>query len=115
MRARPSGPARGATAAPRAGAPAAATIGRPEDAGGTWLDQMGPPEEWSAPMPQDGEPEAGSAPAGAQDNTAKPGRLGLLLSMAMFVLVVDTSLMNVSISAVVEDLHTTASGVQSAI
>src|SRR4051794_10510246 len=35
--------------------------------------------------------------------------------MAMFVLVVDTSLMNVSISAVVEDLGTTVSGVQSAI
>src|SRR6187397_3007617 len=42
-------------------------------------------------------------------------RLALLLSMAMFVLVVDTSLMNVSISAVVTDLQTTASGVQSAI
>src|SRR5689334_15558805 len=42
-------------------------------------------------------------------------RLGILLAMAMFVLVVDTSLMNVSISAVVRDLHTTASGVQSAI
>ncbi len=42
-------------------------------------------------------------------------RLGILLAMAMFVLVVDTSLMNVSISAVVHDLHTTASGVQSAI
>jgi EmrB/QacA subfamily drug resistance transporter len=38
-----------------------------------------------------------------------------LLAMAMFVLVVDTSLMNVSISAVVHDLDTTASGVQSAI
>ena len=35
--------------------------------------------------------------------------------MAMFVLVVDTSLMNVSISAVIKDLDTTASGVQSAI
>ena len=35
--------------------------------------------------------------------------------MAMFVLVVDTSLMNVSISAVVRDLDTTASGVQAAI
>src|SRR5690349_16604395 len=35
--------------------------------------------------------------------------------MAMFVLVVDTSLMNVSISAVVRDLDTTVSGVQSAI
>jgi len=45
----------------------------------------------------------------------RPGRLGLLLAMAMFVLVVDTSLMNVSISAVVHDLDTTVSGVQSAI
>ena len=42
-------------------------------------------------------------------------RLGLLLAAAMFVLVVDTSLMNVSISAVVRDLDTTVSGVQSAI
>jgi EmrB/QacA subfamily drug resistance transporter len=42
-------------------------------------------------------------------------RLAILLAMAMFVLVVDTSLMNVSISAVVKDLDTTASGVQSAI
>ena len=42
-------------------------------------------------------------------------RLGVLLAMAMFVLVVDTSLMNVSISAVVADLDTTVSGVQSAI
>ena len=50
----------------------------------------------------------GSQPAG---NT----RLSVLLSMAMFVLVVDTSLMNVSISAVVNDLDTTVSGVQSAI
>jgi EmrB/QacA subfamily drug resistance transporter len=35
--------------------------------------------------------------------------------MAMFVLVVDTSLMNVSISAVVRDLDATVSGVQTAI
>jgi MFS family permease len=42
-------------------------------------------------------------------------RLAVLLAMAMFVLVVDTSLMNVSISAVVADLDTTVSGVQSAI
>jgi EmrB/QacA subfamily drug resistance transporter len=41
--------------------------------------------------------------------------LPLLLAMAMFVLVVDTSLMNVSISSVVRDLDTTVSGVQSAI
>ena len=46
---------------------------------------------------------------------APPARLGLLLAMAMFVLVVDTSLMNVSISAVVRDLDTTVSSVQSAI
>jgi MFS family permease len=39
----------------------------------------------------------------------------VLLAMAMFVLVVDTSLMNVSISAVVTDLDTTVSGVQAAI
>ncbi len=46
---------------------------------------------------------------------ARPGRLAILLAAAMFVLVVDTSLMNVSIAAVVQDLHTTASGVQSTI
>ena len=42
-------------------------------------------------------------------------RLALLLAMAMFVLVVDTSLMNVSISAVVGDLNTTVSSIQAAI
>src|SRR5215203_1109214 len=42
-------------------------------------------------------------------------RLAILLAMAMFVLVIDTSMMNVSISAVVKDLGTTVSGVQSAI
>jgi EmrB/QacA subfamily drug resistance transporter len=50
------------------------------------------------------------APRGGGDQ-----RLAILLAMAMFVLVVDTSLMNVSISAVVRDLDTTVSGVQSAI
>src|SRR5215218_1495879 len=50
-------------------------------------------------------------PQAAAGNT----RLSLLLAAAMFVLVVDTSLMNVSISAVVEDLDTTVSSVQSAI
>ena len=49
------------------------------------------------------------------DVTANNTRLGILLAMAMFVLVVDTSLMNVSISNVVHDLHTTVSGVQSTI
>jgi MFS family permease len=47
-----------------------------------------------------------------QDSTP---RLALLLAAAMFVFVIDTSLMNVSISAVVDDLDTTVSGVQSAI
>jgi EmrB/QacA subfamily drug resistance transporter len=56
------------------------------------------------------DPQAGPAPEGAGNR-----RLMLLLAMAMFVLVVDTSLMNVSISAVIRDLDTTASGVQSAI
>src|SRR3954470_20422106 len=42
-------------------------------------------------------------------------RVFVLLLIAMFVLVVDTSVMNVSISAVVHDLHTTASDVQSAV
>ena len=51
------------------------------------------------------------APAEAPMNR----RLAILLAMAMFVLVVDTSLMNVSIAAVVRDLDTTVSGVQSAI
>ncbi|MGB3438381.1 MAG: MFS transporter [Actinophytocola sp.] len=54
--------------------------------------------------------------SGAKPVSGRSQRLlALLLSMAMFVLVVDTSLMNVSISAVVEDLGTTVSGVQSAI
>ncbi len=42
-------------------------------------------------------------------------RLPILLAMAMFVLVVDTSIMNVSISAVVADLGTDVSSIQSAI
>jgi MFS family permease len=54
---------------------------------------------------------AADAPAESSGDTL----LAVLLAMAMFVLVVDTSLMNVSISAVVHDLDTTASGVQSAI
>ncbi len=56
----------------------------------------------AASAPDEGTPDGGR-------------RLQILLAMAMFVLVVDTSLMNVSISAVITDLDTTASGVQSAI
>jgi EmrB/QacA subfamily drug resistance transporter len=55
---------------------------------------------------------AGAAPAALSSGDRK---LAILLAMAMFVLVVDTSFMNVSISAVVHDLNATASGVQSAI
>src|ERR1700755_1593226 len=55
-------------------------------------------------------PDEGREPEGSGSR-----RLMLLLAMAMFVLVVDTSLMNVSISSVVTDLDTTVSGVQGAI
>jgi len=53
--------------------------------------------------------------ASVPEETTGTPRLAILLAMAMFVLVVDTSLMNVSISAVVRDLDATVSGVQSAI
>ena len=39
----------------------------------------------------------------------------ITLSLAMFIIVIDTTIMNVSISALVADLNTTVSGVQSAI
>jgi hypothetical protein len=42
-------------------------------------------------------------------------RLGIMLAAAMFVFVIDTSFMNVSISAVVHDLDTTVSAVQAAV
>ena len=51
----------------------------------------------------------------AANEPAFDRRLALLLAMAMFVLVFDTSLMNVSISSVVHDLKTTVSTVQAAI
>jgi len=56
-----------------------------------------------------------AVPAAPAEESSGDGLVAILLAMAMFVLVVDTSLMNVSISAVVRDLDTTASGVQSAI
>src|SRR3954454_8830258 len=58
-----------------------------------------------------------STDSAAKDLAAASGsrKLSILLAMAMFVLVVATSLMDVSISAVIDDLDTTASGVQSAI
>jgi MFS family permease len=57
----------------------------------------------------------GAAVEGGSGERAGNRRLPLVLAAAMFVLVVDTSLMNVSIAAVVDDLDTTVSSVQSAI
>ncbi|MEN0140659.1 MAG: MFS transporter [Rhodococcus sp. (in: high G+C Gram-positive bacteria)] len=57
----------------------------------------------------------GSTTSGSERAAGGQRLLALLLAMAMFVLVVDTSLMNVSISSVVRDLDTTVSGVQAAI
>src|SRR4051795_66554 len=57
----------------------------------------------------------GQAAALPAQSAASPTRLMILLAMAMFVLVVDTSLMNVSISAVVHDLGTTVGAGQSAL
>ncbi len=72
------------------------------------LEQM-PRRETTPESDHTASDAAAANTAEAHGNT----RLSLLLAMAMFVLVVDTSLMNVSISAVVHDLHTTVSGVQS--
>ena len=59
--------------------------------------------------------QAGTGAIEQAEESKGDTRLAILLAMAMFVLVVDTSLMNVSISAVTHDLGTTVSGVQSAI
>src|SRR3954449_9067194 len=60
-------------------------------------------------------PPTGDAATDEPQWAAGSRRLAVLLAMAMFVLVVDTSLMNVSIAKVVEDLDTTVSSVQGAI
>lgn len=57
----------------------------------------------------------GATTSGSARESDHTRLLAVLLAMAMFVLVVDTSLMNVSISSVVRDLDTTVSGVQAAI
>src|SRR5688572_27624588 len=69
----------------------------------------------SAGEPGDSSALTGHPAAGEQEWTPDRRRLAVLLAMAMFVLVVDTSLMNVSIASVVEDLDTTVSDVQGAI
>ena len=58
--------------------------------------------------------EAAALTTPSEEGLQNP-RLAILLAMAMFVVVVDTSIMNVSISAVVDDVDTTVSGLQSAI
>src|SRR5215203_3156287 len=55
--------------------------------------------------------EQSVSPAQAASNRG----LAIRLSMAMFVLVVDTSLMNVSISAIISDLNVTVSDIQATI
>jgi EmrB/QacA subfamily drug resistance transporter len=69
----------------------------------------------AAPRPHDSRMPTDRADARPPATQQGGNLLAILLAMAMFVLVVDTSLMNVSISSVVEDLDTTVSGVQSAI
>jgi hypothetical protein len=56
-----------------------------------------------------------TSPNGGAQTVPFNQKLALLLAMAMFVLVVDTSIMNVSISAVVNDIGATVSGLQSTI
>src|SRR5262245_48595626 len=77
---------------------------------------------WGAPAPYDsgraarvGDRAAVHPGAVLTMAPAEGNRLALLLAMAMFVLVVDTSIMNVSISSVVHDLDTDVSAVQAAI
>ena len=67
------------------------------------------------PTARDAAPVSTEATAAIPVESKGDQRLALLLAMAMFVLVVDTSLMNVSISAVVDDLDTTVSAVQAAV
>ena len=83
----------------------------PMHRGAVWRRRVRVPSSGVGSVDAVTEEATAGAPAEGTGNT----RLAVLLAMAMFVLVVDTSLMNVSISAVVHDLDTTVSGVQSAI
>ena len=56
----------------------------------------------------------GARTSAPQETSGNP-QLAILLAMAMFVLVVDTSIMNVSITAVATDLGATVNSIQSAI
>jgi EmrB/QacA subfamily drug resistance transporter len=59
--------------------------------------------------------ESISPPQADPAQAARSRGLAIRLSMAMFVLVVDTSLMNVSISAIISDLNLTVTEIQSTI
>ena len=56
-----------------------------------------------------------TSPSPATETSSKGGAVLTILAAAMFVYVIDTTLMNVSISALVEDLNTTVGAVQGAI
>jgi MFS family permease len=64
--------------------------------------------------PEDGRATTTDEPT-SPERAARDRRIAIRLSLAMFVLVVDTSIMNVSIAAVVRDLNTTVSNIQAAI
>ena len=60
----------------------------------------------------------GSEPTGITNeaaNSVGSTKLAILISMAMFVLVIDTAIMNVSIASISRDLNTTVSNVQAMI
>ena len=81
------------------------------------LSRRSPPQARRHPSTSTGGDERMTEAATANEKVEAPGNsvLAILLAMAMFVLVVDTSIMNVSISAVVDDLDTDVSAIQAAI
>jgi predicted MFS family arabinose efflux permease len=76
---------------------------------GTGASSGRPPEAAAALAPPDAGPEAGAG--------SRAGSSGVLLILAagQFLMTLDTSVMNVSIKSVANDLGTTVSGIQTAI
>jgi len=66
-------------------------------------------------MSADMDSTGNTAAMDASETAGSSPLMGVFLAAAMFVFVIDTSFMNVSISAVVHDLDTTVSGVQAAV
>ena len=58
---------------------------------------------------------AGSAPGAAAEASSASGLVLLTLSSAQFLMTLDSSVMNVSIATVAEDVGTTVTGIQTAI